>query len=221
MAIAADQKNLLFKRPRKGLWFLVLGASLLVHFLIFVMPLQLSKGTQYNQENPQTILTVTFAKTYKPTIPQTHSPPATPRVSYASSLPHAHKPANTRLQKLVLIPKSTTQALAVEALPDSRPKLDIAKIAGAVEHEVKDMENEQATDFIPRDNSVKQDNVDRNLASLKADRKEEKRTQPNVMRYADGMIKYRTVFGSVCFKPIPDAINSNLGNKYTAGMGCQ
>ncbi len=220
MAITAYQKTLLFKRPRKGLWFLVLGASLLVHFLIFVMPLQLSKISRYNQENPQTILTVTFANVYKPTIPQTRSP-ATPRISYASRLPHPYKPRNTGIQKIDLIPKSATHALAVEALPDSRPKLDIAKIAVAVVHEVGEMEKAQGTNFIPRDHLAMQDNVERNLSSLKEDRKDEKHTQPIVMQYADGMIKYRTIFGSLCFKPIPEAINSNIGSKYTAGMGCQ
>ena len=219
MVIAAYPKNLPFNRSRAGLWLLVVGASLLVHFLIFVMLLQLSKGSQYNQENTQTILTVTFAKANKAATAQAPSP-ATPHVSYALSLHHSHRSANTGLQKIVLIP-SATQAIAVEALPNNRPTLDIAKIAGAVEHEVRDIENEQGKTFIPRDNSVKQDNIDRNLASLKEGRKEEKRTQPNVMRYADGMIKYRTIFGSICFKPIPDSINSNLGNKYTAGMGCQ
>jgi hypothetical protein len=158
------------------------------------MPLQLSKGIQYNQENPQTILTVTFAKVYKPTIPQTHSP-ATLRVNYALSLPHPHKPANTGLQKMVLIPKSATQALAVEALPDGRPKLDIVKLADAVVHEIGEIEKAQGTNFIPRHHLAIQDNVELNLASLKKDRKGEKRTQPIVMRYADGMIKYRTIFG--------------------------
>lgn len=198
----------------------MLGVSLLIHFLIFVMPLQLSKGTQYNQENPQTILTVTFAKTYKLTIPQTHSPPATPRVSYASSLPHAHKPANTGLQKIVLIPKSATQALAVEALPDSRPKLDIAKIAGAVEHEVGNMEKAQGTHFIPRDNSVKQDNLKRNLASLKQESIGEKRSHPQERHYANGMIKYDTGFGSFCFKPLPDALKPNIGPTITPATTC-
>lgn len=208
-----------FTPPRKWLWLFMLGASLLIHFLILVMPLQLSKGLQNNQENPQTILTVTFAKASRPAIPKIHSL-TTPRVSYALSLPHPHKPANNELPKTDLIPQSAVKILSVEAPPDSKPKLDIAKIAGAVEHEVRDMENEQGANFIPQDSLAKQDNADRNLASLKEGRAGKKRSRPRETHYANGIIKYDTGFGSFCFKPRPDSLKANIGPNITPMTTC-